>query len=286
MIKINKNDFLNLKTLLIDKTITYGKFDKKDIIKKLELNGAIFIERKTAKRQIIYLKKESNIFLFLQNSGYNIFNFEDIDNYIDNNFEKIPTRATIQKWENNTKARKSQSLKGLYISSFYPVDIDVDSKKFTISPLDGMGYFFFHTQDIVVDKSTIIVGIENYQVVWFAKRYEQFFKDKNLLFVMITPFIYEWLDGLENEYIHFGDYDLEGINIYINKIIPKLSSAKNYSMFIPENIETLIQKGSSELFKQQRELPNMVIEDERVKELEKLIRKYKKCYEQEGLADF
>jgi len=286
MIKINKNDFRNLKTLLVDKIITYGKFGNEELIKKLELNGAVFVEKRTVKRWFIHLKKENNIFLFLRNNGYNIFSVEDIDNYIDEIFEKNPTRATIQKLENNTKARKSQSLKGLYISSLQAVDIEVDSKKFIISPLDGMGYFFFHTQNVVVDKNIIIVGVENYQVVWFANKYEQFVKDKNLLFVMITPFIYEWLDGLENEYIHFGDYDLEGINIYINKIIPKLSSAKNYSMFIPENIEILIKNGSSELFKQQRELQNMVIEDERVKELEKLIRKYKKCYEQEGLADF
>ena len=51
----------------------------------------------------------------------------------------------------------------------------------------------------------------------------------------------EWISNLENEYIHFGDYDLAGVNIYLNKVLPRLSS-KKYSMFIPNNIEQLIEK--------------------------------------------
>ena len=63
----------------------------------------------------------------------------------------------------------------------------------------------------------------------------------------------EWIETLENEYIHFGDYDLSGINIYINEMIPRLKKSKKYSMFIPFNIESLIDKyGDRELFEKQK----------------------------------
>ena len=97
----------------------------------------------------------------------------------------------------------------------------------------------------------------------------------------------EWIEDLENEYIHFGDYDVEGIGIYINKIIPRLKKSKKYSMFIPENIEFLIKEyGSRELFEKQRKLEDMIIVDEKIIALKEMILKYKKCLEQEGLTHF
>ena len=224
--KINRKDFLNIKTLLEDETITEGKFSNKDIVARLKQNGSVVDGKKTPKVRYINLSKKENIFLFLHNYGYNISSIYDIDRYIEEIFDAKTSRATSQKWHDDTKAVNSPSQKGLYISSLKEIDIKLDGKTITILPNDGLGYFLFHTKKVEVFKETIIVGVENYQVIWFNQKFQKFFENKKMLFVVINPFMLEWIESLENEYVHFGDYDLAGINIYLSKIILRLKKSK------------------------------------------------------------
>jgi len=281
--KVNRQDFLNLKTLIELGAITEKRFKNSDIVAKLKLNGAVTNSQKGS-RKYINLAKEENIFLLLKNHNYNINSIKEIDSYIENIFDKKSSRDTIQYFTNNTKTKSSKSMHGLYISSLQNIDITLDGNSIKILPNDGLGYFFFHTQKVEISEDTIIVGVENYQVVWFAKRYAKFFDKPNILFVVITPYMLEWISDLENEYIHFGDYDLAGVNIYLNKVLPHILS-KNYSMFIPDNIEELIEKyGNSELYEKQKQYKNLNCDDIRVNDLVNTIRKFKKVIEQEGLS--
>ena len=281
--KINKQDFLNLKSLIELGSLTEGKFKNKEIVEYLKLNGAVTRSQKGS-RKYIDLVKEENIFLFLKNHNYNIDSIEEIDSYIEDIFDKKPSRDTIQQYHDNSKEITSKSMSGLYVSSLEKLDIKLDNNTISILPNDGLGYFFFHTQKVEISKDILIVGVENYQVVWFAKRYAKFFDKPNILFVVITPYMLEWISNLENEYIHFGDYDLAGVNIYLNKVLPRLSS-KKYSMFIPNNIEQLIEKhGNSELYKKQKQYNNLNCDDVKVNNLVDIIRKFKKGIEQEGLS--
>jgi len=282
--KINKKDFLNIKTLLKDRTITEGKFSNKEIVSQLKLNGSVEDGKKTPKIRYINLLKEENVFLFFKNNSYYIDSKDEIDIYIEEILDSKPSRDKVQKWHNSSKAKDSKSLKGLYISSLNPIDIKLNDKVVKIIPNNGLGYFLFYTQKIELFESTIIVGIENYQVVWFAKKYKQFFENDNILFVVINPYMLEWIGSLENEYIHFGDYDLAGINIYLNKIVPKFKKSQKYSMFIPENIEHLIKEyGDYELYEKQKQYKDLITEDSKINDLVKNIRTNKKSIEQEGL---
>ncbi len=282
--KINKKDFLNIKALLEDGVITEGKFNNKEIVKSLKQNGSVKSGKSTAKIRYIHLVKENNIFMFLNNYNYFINSKFEIDDYISEIIDAKPSRDIIQKWHNDTKSKESKSLKGLYVSSLDNIDIKIDDKIVTIIPNNALGYFLFHTQQIELFEDTIVVGVENYQVIWFAQKYKQFFENKNILFVVINPYMLEWIGNLENEYIHFGDYDLAGINIYLNKIIPRLKKSKKYSMFIPDNIEYLIHEhGDVELFEKQIEYKNLVVNDLKLNSLKEIIKNEKKAIEQEGL---
>lgn len=281
--KINKKDFLNIKYLLEEGSITEGKFVNKEVVRELRLNGAVEDGKKTPKVRYINLVKEQNVFLFFKNNSFYIESKDEIDAYIQEIFDTKSSRDTIQKWHNNSKAKDSKSLKGLYVSSLNQIDIKLNDEIVTIIPNNGLGYFLFYTQKIEVFEKTIIVGVENYQVIWFAKKYKQFFENNNILFVVINPYMLEWIGTLENEYIHFGDYDIAGINIYLNTIIPRLKKSKKHSMFIPDNIEYLIQEhGDYELYEKQYK--NLVTNDFKINKLIKNINKYKKSLEQEGLC--
>jgi len=57
--KINKNDFLSLWTLLKEKTISLKKFKNKEIVTKLKENGAIKIEAiSPTRRRVVLLKQK------------------------------------------------------------------------------------------------------------------------------------------------------------------------------------------------------------------------------------
>jgi len=261
---------------------------KKAIVEKLHLNGSIKLKRTSAQRYEILLLKELNIFSFLKSLGYiTIESVEDIDRYIKEILTKDVSRDKIQQWTKSSKTKSSKSLKGLYLSSLKNLNIKINDEVVTLVPTNGLAYFCFYTEKIEISKETIIVGVENYQVVWFAKKYREFFEKENILFVVRNPYMREWIETLENEYIHFGDYDLAGINIYINEIVPRLKKSKKYSMFIPSNIELLIKEyGDRGLFEKQKRYLEMNIEDKGIYELKETIRKYKKGLEQEGLYLF
>lgn len=283
--KINKKDFLNIKYLLENGSITEGKFTNKDIVLQMRLNGSVKDGKKTPKVRYIELLNEENIFLFLKNNNYYYIDSKDeIDIYIEEIFDTKSPRDIIQKWHSDSKAKDSKSLKGLYVSSVNEIDIKLNDEIVTITPNNGLGYFLFHTEKIEIFKDTIIVGVENYQVIWFAKKYKLFFENSNILFVVINPYMLEWISSLKNEYIHFGDYDLAGINIYLNKIIPKLNKSRKYSMFIPDNIEYLIQEhGDSALFEKQTRYKDLEVNNLEINNLKNIIKTYKKSIEQEGL---
>ncbi|MDF1875565.1 hypothetical protein JHD48_07445 [Sulfurimonas sp. SAG-AH-194-I05] len=284
MIKINKKDLLNIKYLIKNETITEGKFVNQEIVLALKQNGSVGDGKKTPKVRYINLVKEENVFLFLKNNDYYINSMDEIDRYIEEIFDTKASRDTVQKWHNSSKAKDSKSLKGLYVSSLNTVDIKLNDATVSIIPNNGLGYFLFYTQKIELFDDTVIVGVENYQVIWFAKKYKQFFEGNNILFVVKTPYMLEWISSLENEYIHFGDYDLAGINIYLNTIIPRLKNSKQYSMFIPNNIEYLIQKhGDYELYEKQKNIYALVTSDIKINNLINMIRTNKKSIEQEGL---
>ena len=284
-IKINKRDFESIKEMIQNKKVTLGSFYNKKIPDRLKLNGSVRIDRVSAQRSIIYLLKEENIYNFFRNNGYKISSVNDIEAYIEEIIGAQPSRDVIQEWTSNTKTKKSKSLKGLYLSSLKNLDIKINDETVTIVPVNGLGYFCFHTEKIEISKETIIVGIENYQVIWFAKKYKEFFDRDNILFVVRNEYMREWISSLENEYIHFGDYDLAGIHIYINEIVPRLRNSKRYSMFIPDNIEYLIHEyGDLEIFKNQKEkYKNLTVLDNGVNKLQKIIKNEKKGLEQEGL---
>ena len=97
----------------------------------------------------------------------------------------------------------------------------------------------------------------------------------------------EWLQNIENDYLHFGDFDLSGIAIYISNFRKKLPENR-CRFFIPPNIEAFIKnsKNRQNYFKQLNDntVKSLNFEDyPELMPLVQLIRQEQKTLEQETL---
>ena len=104
-----------------------------------------------------------------------------------------------------------------------------------------------------------------------------------------------WLKSIPNRYLHFGDFDLAGISIFLTEFrIPidgTPDSGGRTEFFIPDGIEELLEKGSPERYQDQVERFQTLLErllslaphDTRLHRLVSLIHTHRRGYDQEGL---
>jgi len=274
---------LHLRSLLLESSITIKKFKNKKIVEALKQNGSVKDSHRGTIKYITILKPE-NIFTFLKYYNYNIGSIKEMEDFIEVYYSQKNSREQLAKLRGNTKAKSVATKDGLYVAPLQKISVKLDGKRVELNPNQGMGYFIYHTQRLELYDTTTIVGIENYHNIWFAQNYEKLFKTKECLFVAINDATALcWLECQTNEYIHFGDYDLAGIDIYLHKVVPRLKKIQKYSFLIPENIEEFLQKGTPYLFKKQLRYKNISSDNESLQYLIDLIKKYKRGVEQEGV---
>ena len=104
-----------------------------------------------------------------------------------------------------------------------------------------------------------------------------------------------WLKSIPNRYLHFGDFDLAGISIFLTEFrIPidgTPDSGGRTEFFIPDGIEELLEKGSPERYQDQVERFQTLLErllslaphDTQLRRLVSLIHTHRRGYDQEGL---
>ena len=110
------------------------------------------------------------------------------------------------------------------------------------------------------------------------------FPEKRLLFVSRYPQstdLRAWLQTVPNEYVHFGDFDLAGINIFLTEYQKYLGERSSF--LIPDDIELRLQKGSLERYNDQYQRFRRLSTDiPSLQRLIDMIHKYHRCYDQEG----
>ena len=117
--------------------------------------------------------------------------------------------------------------------------------------------------------------------------FEQTINSKHLLFVSRYPQSSDlrlWLQSIPNRYIHFGDFDLAGIHIFLTEFYPYLGERSSY--LIPSDIERRLAEGSQKRYDDQyAKFHKLKSEIPSIQMLIDLINKYHKGYDQEGYID-
>jgi hypothetical protein len=201
----------------------------------------------------IQLRDEKALITYLSNQ----LQINDLERYISALENKNTSRGEFVQITTDSKNSKERAFKGFLINSLHAIEAKLGNQNFTINPIIGSFIFIYDFEIFKIDKNITIVGIENSRNFRHIQEQAYLFKDINPIFISRYPqnqnkdFI-KWLKSVPNNYLHFGDFDIAGIGIYLNEYKKHLTNNR-CQFFIPNNIETLImENGNRERFDKQK----------------------------------
>lgn len=259
--------------------VPYSKLKHPAIDSMIE-NGIVSKQIISRSKAMVYIVRPESLDAYLNNH----YAISDLDAYIDYLSKGTYSRAEGIDAAGDSKIRSVRTFKGFLVSSYSPVKCIYKDSELIINPIEGTFIFIYDYESFIPGKEITIVGIENPEVFRNIHKCKHLFDQADLLFVCRYPQtkdLVKWLKMIPNKYIHFGDFDYAGINIYMNEY--KKHLAQRASFLIPDNVKELLnERGNRENYlKQVLQHDPKDINEEGIIKLVVLIEKYKKGLEQE-----
>lgn len=191
----------------------------------------------------------------------------------------------------NSKLVSVRSCPGFPVNSYEPITCCLNGRQIIINPEEGSFVFIADWQSFSVPKDVLVVNIENMENFRLVRQqqalFSSMFPGKQILFVSRYPQssdLRSWLQTVSNQYVHFGDFDLAGINIFLTEFHKYLGERAVF--LIPQDIEGRLQHGSSERYNAQyQRFKNLSSDSPSLQRLINMINKYHRCYDQEGYIE-
>jgi hypothetical protein len=250
-------------------------------VTKMLQDGILQKQQKSNSKAIVYIIQKEALAAYLHNH----FGISSLKEYINGFSAQTLSRAAATAIAGNSKLKSIRTFKGFLLNCYQPVEALLNGKKIILHPAEGSFIFISDYENFSVDTAVTIVGLENAENFSQVKKQEYLFKNISPLFVCRYPQsndLVKWLQSVPNQYLHFGDLDFAGIEIYLSAY--KKYLGRRASFFVPPNTEVLLQKfGNKDLFNKQYKSNASVSSatEEAIQHLNKLLLKYKKVLEQE-----
>lgn len=191
----------------------------------------------------------------------------------------------------NSKLLIVRSCPGFPVNSYEPIECWLNGEPFTVNPKEGSFLFVADWNTFMIPQNVIVVGIENMENFRKIRQQRKLFETElgrhQFLFVSRYPQstdLRSWLIRLCNRYVHFGDFDLAGINIFLTEFYRFLGDRSTY--LIPSDIGLRLANGSTTRYNEQYEkFHNICCDNRKIQLLIDLINKYHKGYDQEGYIE-
>ncbi len=197
------------------------------------------------------------------------------------------TRSDLVKISSDTKTIKVRTFKGFLINVLEPMRCILNGKAIVILPTEGLFTFVADFENFTIPDDTIIIGVENAENFRYINSQKYLFNGLKCMFVSRYPQnqindLRNWLTSIPNKYLHFGDFDFGGLNIFVNEFKKHLGERAQF--FVPESLETFFETyGNRNLYYNQQIAFTLDNQDDEVKYVYSLIVKYQKGLEQEVL---
>ena len=204
------------------------------------------------------------------------------------------SRAAQVQLLGDSKAAPVRSCPGFPVNVIGPISVRLGERKILLCPCPGSFLYISDFLRFRIPSDAIVVGVENMENFRLPERQtevweqilDQFGGDGVPPLLLVSRYpqskdLVTWLQGIPNQYVHFGDFDLAGIHIYLTEFYRHLGERSAF--FIPKDIEQRLSAGSRERYQMQFErFGKMDVPDSRVLPLVQLIHRYQKGYDQEG----
>ncbi|MBP5333452.1 MAG: hypothetical protein J6W94_00380 [Bacteroidales bacterium] len=194
----------------------------------------------------------------------------------------------------DSKATPVRSCPGFPVNVIGPLSVRLGERKLLLCPCPGSFLFISDFRNLRIPSNTIVVGVENMENFRFPERQtavwdqilDQYGGDGVPPILLVSRYpqskdLAAWLQEISNQYVHFGDFDLAGIHIFLTEFYRHLG--ERAAFFVPDDIEDRLALGSSERYSIQfARFGKMEVSDPRLDFLVQLIHRYQKGYDQEG----
>ena len=188
----------------------------------------------------------------------------------------------------NSKLIAVRSCPGFPINTYEPIACLLNGREVIVNPQEGSFMFISDWQSFSIPQDVVVVGIENMENFRMIHQQRALFERTigpgRLLFVSRYPQssdLRSWLQAIPNDYIHFGDFDLAGIHIFLTEFHAYLGERSSF--FIPSDIEQKLANGSLERYHAQYlKFKYLTTDIPLLQHLIDTINTYHRCYDQEG----
>ena len=203
------------------------------------------------------------------------------------------SRATMAAETGNSKLVMVRSCPGFPVNSYEPIECFLDEKPLVVSPQEGSFLFVSDWEKFTIPEDVVVMGVENMENFRMIRKQRTFFEkylhshdlSDKVLFVSRYPQstdLRKWLCTISNHYLHFGDFDWAGINIFLYEFQQYLGKERS-SYLVPDDIESRLKSGSRKRYDEQcnrfKDIKSDILE---LQQLIDLIHHERKAYDQEG----
>lgn len=209
------------------------------------------------------------------------------------------SRASQVQLVGDSKAVAVRSCPGFPVNVIGPVSVRLGERKILLCPCPGSFLYISSFGDFRIPSDAIVVGVENMEnfrlperqtAVW-EQIQDQFGGDGVPPLLLVSRYpqsrdLVTWLQGIPNYYVHFGDFDLAGVHIYLTEFYRYLGAERS-AFFVPSDLEQrLATSGSRERYQVQFERFGKIdVPDARLLPLVSLLHRHQKGYDQEGYIE-
>ena len=276
-----KSEIIKIQRLLDGEEIGFSSLSG-PVFREL-INREYIVLDKTGRKKMVASVKDP---VYLKKVLRQEWQINDIEEYLGFLSKEEKDRTDVQNMLGGTKEEKTSTFQGFLVNSLETVSYTLNGQKGTLPLINGSYLFVSDYETFNIDDDIIIMYVENFTSFRQIARYIYLFEPGRYLYVsrlLSSNAFKEWLKGIPNRYIHFGDFDLAGIGIYLH-FYDEIGNRASF--LVPDDIEERIavQGNSALYYSQEGKCRNMKVTDKRVQPLVDMIKKFRMGYEQEGYA--
>lgn len=203
------------------------------------------------------------------------------------------SRTSMAKETGNSKLMMLRSCPGFLINRYENIECLLNGKPFLVNPQEGSFIFISDWEQFSIPEDVVVIGVENMENFRMIRKQRVFFEkylithglSKKVIFVSRYPQstdLRKWLCTIPNHYLHFGDFDLAGINIFLSEFQQFIGKERS-SYLIPNDVESRLKSGSRKRYDEQycryKDIKSDICE---LQQLIDIINRERKAYDQEG----